>query len=294
MRSLRSSSVLILAAAVSVSAAGCKKNGEAKLPPATGEGAAPLPALPVLDGTKPDQPVGASEGRTTGSLFPHAEAQLAPSAGGTILSIRVKESDRVKKGDLLFQLDSRDAMLRRDQAKAALSAAEVNLRATQVEYDRTKVLFEQNAVPLAAWQAVQARWEGAQVGVQQAKVALAMAGKMINDASVHAPFSGVITAKLKNEGEMATMMPPTVVLILQDQETLDLHFKLPEKALATIKTGSKVKAAFTSVGLTREAAVTRISASVDQRTRTIELVAELPNTDQALRPGLLAEIEVVP
>jgi multidrug efflux pump subunit AcrA (membrane-fusion protein) len=90
------------------------------------------------------------------------------------------------------------------------------------------------------------------------------------------------------------MMPPTVVVMIQDQETLDLRFRLPEKALATVKAGGKLKATFSSLGVTREAAISRVSAAVDARTRTIEVVAELPNTDQSLKPGLLAEIEVLP
>jgi RND family efflux transporter MFP subunit len=285
--------LLLLAAlaplAIGSSACGKNAEGQAKLPPATGEGAPPLPELPKLD--KPTEVTAtAGERRTTGSLFARQEAQIAPNMSGVIVSLKLSENDRVKKGDVLFRIDSRDAMLRRDQAAAALKAAEVNLAATQVEYDRTKTLFEQNAVNKAVWDAMIARMDGARVGVEQAKVALAMANKAIGDATVKAPFDGVIAAKLKNEGEYVSMMPPAPVLILQDQSKLDLKFRMPEKALATVKPAQTITARFEAVGLTRDAAIVRINPTVDPRTRTVEIVAELDNADGALRPGLFADI----
>jgi len=130
--------------------------------------------------------------------------------------------------------------------------------------------------------------------VQQGEAALAMAQKGIADAVVKSPLDGVVTAKLKSEGEMATMMPPTVVLLVQEQGTLDLRFRLPEKSLATVKPGGAVKARFDALGVTRDAKIVRIQPTVDARTRTIEVVAELDNRDLTLKPGLLAEVELVP
>jgi RND family efflux transporter MFP subunit len=280
-------------APLAIGASACGKNaeGQAKLPPATGEGAPPLPELPKLD--KPATAGGsaiADDQRTTGSLFPRAEAQIAPNTSGVIVSLKLSENDRVKKGDVLFRIDSRDAILRRDQAAAALKAAQVNLAATQVEYDRTKTLFEQNAVNKAAWDAIVARMDGARVGIEQAKVALAMANKAIADATVKAPFDGVISQKLKNEGEYVSMMPPAPVVVLQDQSKLDLKFRMPEKVLATVKAGRTITARFEAVNVTRDATIVRINPTVDPRSRTVEMVAELDNADGSLRPGFFAHV----
>lgn len=274
--------------------AACKKaQKKAQLPPARGEGAPPLPELPQIDQAE-TAPVAPTEGKTTGTLFPHAEAQLAPNMSGIISRIAVKEGDRVKKGQVLFQLDTRDAILRRNAARTGLDAAKANLKATQVEFDRTKALFAENAVNRAQWEQMQARLEAAQIGVAQAEAGLAMAEKAISDAMVRSPIDGVVSAKLKNEGEMATMMPPTVVLLVQEMETLDLRFRLPEKALATVKAGGGVKARFQAIGVSRDAKIVRIQPTVDARTRTIEVVAELENHDLTLKPGLLAEVELQP
>jgi RND family efflux transporter MFP subunit len=276
--------------------AGCKrKDGASQLPPAQGSGAAPMPALPEINtGSKTDEAstVAPTEGHTTGTTYPRAEAQIGPNAGGVIERILVKEGDRIRKGQVLFRQDSKDAALRVDQAKAALEAARVNLRATETEHVRTKSMFDQKAVSQMQWDQVQARMDAARVGVSQAEVALSMAQKFFNDAVVRSPISGVVTAKLKNEGEMATMMPPTVVLVVQDQSALELRFRLPERALTQIKIGEAVRVNFEALGITRAAKISRIQNAVDARTRTVEVVAEIPNSDGALRSGLLASVEL--
>jgi RND family efflux transporter MFP subunit len=273
----------------------CKRGGGAALPPAQGQGAPAMPELPVIEKTSARDEatnVAPTEGRTTGTTFPRAEAQLGPNAAGVIEKIMVKEGDQVRKGTVLFRQDARDAALRVEQAKVAARAAGVNLRLAETEHERNKVMFEQKAVNQMAWDQIVGRLDSARVGVQQAEVTLAMAEKALADAVVRAPMDGVVTAKLKNEGEMATMMPPTVVLVLQDQSILELRFRLPEKALTEVKVGDAITARFDALGLSREAKVARISPSVDARSRTVEVIAMLPNKDGALKSGLLATVEL--
>lgn len=274
----------------------CKRqNAQQTLPPAQGPGAAPLPQLPSVptpSGAGEATTVVPTEGHTTGTTYPRAESQIGPNAGGVIAKILVKEGDRVRRGQVLFRQDTGDAALRVAQAKAVREAARVNLRAAQTEHDRTKVMFEQKAINQMQWDALVARLDGARAGVQQTEVALNMAQKMLSDATVRSPIEGVVTAKLKNEGEMATMMPPTVVLVVQDQSVLELRFRLPERALARIKVGDVVTANIDALGIAREARVVRIGSVVDARTRTVEVVAELANKDGALKSGLLAEVQL--
>lgn len=280
----------IVMSLVCVLAASCGRKDKPELPPASGSGAPSLPQLPAPSGSA--APVTVTEDKTTGTLYPHEEVQLAPKAGGIIEKIFVDEGARVKKGDVVIRLDARDAALRQAQARTSIKAAQVQLDAIKLEYERTKKLLDQNAVPRAQWEQVDARYQGALVGVQQAQDALALATKAVADAVVRAPMDAIVTAKLKSEGEMVTTMPPTVVLVLQDQATLDLRFRLPERSLATLKVGDEVTAKFSAVNVTKQVKITRINPTVDVRTRTIEVVAELPNADSSLKPGLLAEIEL--
>jgi RND family efflux transporter MFP subunit len=271
--------------------AGCGRK-PAQLPPATGAGAPPLPALPEMAKQPETTAVSPTEGRTTGTTYPRAEAQLGPNSSGLIAKINVEEGSTVRKGMVLFKLDERDAALRLEQARAAREAARVNLRAVQTEYDRTKPMFDEKAVNRMQWDQLVARLDAAKVAVQQADVAVSMADKAVADATVRSPIDGVVTSKLKSEGEMATTMPPTVVLVVQDQSTLDLRLRLPEHDLGKVKIGDVVTARFDALGTTREAKVIRINPAVDPRTRTVEVVASIPNPDRTLKSGLLAAVEL--
>jgi RND family efflux transporter MFP subunit len=272
----------------------CGRRKGPALPPATGDAAPPLPALPTIAKSSSEgTAVSPTEGRTTGTTYPRAESQIGPNAGGVIERIFVKEGDRVKRGMVLFRQDSRDAVLRVSQAKASLAAAQVNLRASETEYQRTKLMFDEKAVNQMQWDQMQSRLDGARVGVQQAQVALDMAQKALADTTVRSPLDGLVTAKLKNEGEMATMMPPTVVLVVQDQSVLELRFRLPERSLGELKPGDVVTARFDTAGAARQARVMRIQPSVDPRSRTVEAVAAIPNADGVLKSGLLASVFLV-
>ena len=290
MRRLAEISLLVVIAA---GAPGCKKKG-ADMPPAQGAGAPPMPSLPTVTPTNTEETsmVAPTEGRTTGTTFPRAEAQVAAKAAGIIQRIFVKEGDKVRRGMVLFRQDTGDAALRVDQAQAALDAAKVNQRSAETEFNRVKSMADQKAATGMQLDQGQAALDGARVGVQQAEVALNMARKSLADATARSPIDGLVTAKLKNEGEMATMMPPTVVMVVQDQSVLELRFRLPEKSLVEAKVGEAVTAKFEAVGITRQAKVSRIQPMVDPRTRTVEVVADVPNPDGALKSGLLAEVEL--
>jgi RND family efflux transporter MFP subunit len=272
----------------------CKKK-KADLPPAQGQGAAPMPQLPTVEpiGKSDDTTtVAPTEGRTTGTTFPRAEAQVAAKAGGIIERVFVKEGDKVRRGMTLFRQDTSDGNLRVQQAQAALAAAQVQAKTAETELNRAKSMFDQKAATGMQMDQAQAAADGARVGVQQAEVALSMARKMLADSTMRSPIDGVVTAKLKSEGEMATMMPPTIVLVVQDQSVLELRFRLPERSLTELKIGEPVTAKFEAMGVTKQAKVTRITPLVDPRTRTVEVVAEIPNPDGALKSGLLAEVEL--
>lgn len=277
--------------AVLAAGAGCERQEKAALPPAAGPGAPPLPDLEVPRGRGP-KTAAPTDDRATGTLYARKEAKLGPHATGVIDEILVEEGERVRKGQVLFRLDARDATLRRDQARAALEAARVSLRGLETEVGRTRVLFEQNAVNRQTWEQLENKYESARVGLKQAEVALAMAEKMLADTVVRAPFDGIVTTIVMHEGETATLMPPSVVLILQDQDVLELKFRLPERALARIHEGDVVRARIDALSTERDAKVIRVQPTVDPRTRTIEVVAQIDNRDGVLRPGLLAEIEI--
>ncbi|MCA9677488.1 MAG: efflux RND transporter periplasmic adaptor subunit, partial [Myxococcales bacterium] len=289
-RLARLASVLMFAALAATAACNKSEGGRADLPPASGPGAAPLPTLPAFAPSDAGAGATAPDTRTTGTLVARSEVAVAAKASGTIVEIKVDEGSVVKKGDVLFRLDSRDAQLMYKSAQTGVSQAKLHLAAAQREYDRAKSLFDQGAMPRQQWDQVQTALDGAKIGVAAAQNSAAVAQKMIGDATVRAPMAGIVIKKLMEVGSYATMMPPSPVLILQDQSTLELHFTLPERALGAVGTGDarKLTVQIPALGVTRVATVERLSPVVDPRTRTIEVIATIDNSDGSLRPGVMA------
>ena len=292
VRRIRSMFGALLVLALVGSGSGCQGKSEgAKLPPATGPGAPERPKLPAIDKAEVKAEVAKVSDETTGTTYPKERAEVAPNMSGVISMIAVDEGDRVKKGQLLFRLENSDMALRVRQAQAALRSAEVGMTSVKVEYDRTKRLLDKNAIDQASWDRIQAQYDSAQAAVDQAKVGVSMAREGLGDTTVKSPIDGVVTAQLKNTGEMATMMPPSIVVVIEDHSVLELRFRLPERSLRTIQVGDVVNAKFSALELEREAKVVRLSPSVDPRTRTFEVVSEIDNADGALKSGMLASID---
>jgi membrane fusion protein (multidrug efflux system) len=285
----RSSSIL----AVTLMLAGCGAGDDrTALPPATGPGSPALPALPAL--AAPAQPPGttASADRATGTLLPHAEVAVVARASGVLAELGVEVGAHVDKGQVLFRVDDRAAVLRLAQARTQLAAAAVQFRTARVEYRRAGALFDQQAVTQQHWDQVSAQLDTARVGVAQARSGVAVAGNAVSDATARAPIDGIVVALPVAVGDFVSAAAATRVVVLQDQATLDVKFRLPEQALLHVRAGDAVAISLPALAVTRTAQVAIVAPSVDPRTRTVELTAVLDNRDGALRPGLMADVSL--
>lgn len=287
------SAALALLLALPLVSTACQKKEGSALPPATGKGAparAPIPSLTELAKNAPvvQQSVALRAG--TGSLRPIREASLGPKQTGLLSAIMVEEGDRVKKGQLLFRQDSAQAQLNIEQARAAQGAAKVQLAQAQLDFDRTKTLRERGSIPQDALDQTKTRVDALSSAVEQATTALALAQKYGSDTAVTSPIDGVVASKLMNVGETATLMPPSVVLLIQEVDTLELRARLPETALRTLQVGHELNVTFPAIGETRGATISRIAPTIDAHTRTIEIIALLPNQDGRLKAGMMAEV----
>ncbi len=220
----------------------------------------------------------------------HRRSTLTPKVSSTVTAVHVRDGDVVKAGQALVTLDTQDFRLRVEQAEAARRAAQVQLDSAKLDWNRSKTLLADKAVPQAQYDAMDARLKGAQAGLAQADVALAMARKALRDATIYAPFSGIVVKRLVNEGEYASVMPATPLVIIEEVDPLDLRIQLPAPLAAMVRTGDRVKVRFPATGQTIEVALTRVVAALDPHSRTFSAVAELANHDHALRSGLYAEV----
>jgi RND family efflux transporter MFP subunit len=274
-------------AALLMASAGCsKKSGAEALPkPMASE-------LPVATATASSAPTdaGALGGLVaTGTTLAIKQAELSAKVSGALTSVKVAEGDRVKKGQLLFVVDTSTAAMQVKQAKAQLSAAKVSLSGADLEYKRTRELARMGAVSSAALDQSKLAYDQAKVGVEQAEAAVSSARKAAADGAVRSPLTGVVAKKLKETGESVSANAAPVVVV-QDISTLEVRVNLPESALATVRPGSAMSVEIRALGKTFATKVDRINPSADRATRTIEVVGLIANPEGLLKSGLLAEV----
>lgn len=225
--------------------------------------------------------------RLTGSLEANRESDVAADASGRVAATFVERGGYVKRGALLARLDARSASIAAAQAKADAEAARADARFRETELERTEKLIAQKAVPQAELDRARSAKESAEQHASSAEAKLALQAKSIGDASIRAPFDGIIAERWIDEGEY--VRPDSKVVTLVDIDTLRLKLTVPEAGVGAIKEGQHV--AFTVAsdpGASYEAEVRYIGPQLRQSSRDLVVEAVVDNKGRKLKPGMFA------
>ncbi len=161
--------------------------------------------------------------RATGTIRAREDAVLSAKATGQIRRVRVQVGDRVKTGAVLADMDSTNAQIGLQNARAMERLAVARLAEAEREVTRGKMLFEGQGMPQSAWDQVQTGREIAAAQLDQARAAVRQAEQAVQDASITAPFGGIVTAKFRNAGDTVTLMPVSPIVALTDVEHLEIR-----------------------------------------------------------------------
>lgn len=276
----------LLAAALAL--ASCSKAGQAALP-----AAAPAEAAAVGVKVVKASGDGGALLRATGELRARHEAAVCAEASGRILRFTVDVGSRVRKGEVLMELDASAARIQVQQAQAARAVAEAALRGVQADRRRVEELVRGDAASAASLEKLQLAEQQAAAAVQQAGVAVAAAEDQLARNTVRAPFDGVVTARTKSAGEYVSMMPPTQVLALVDVATVEVRAPVPEAVVDLLSPGDLLEATVSPSGKPFRARVRAIGSAVDAGARTVEVRADpVGPLFKELRPGAIVEVRL--
>ena len=229
----------------------------------------------------------------TGTALPVRASFLSASVPGLIMDIQVKRGDRVKKNQILLRLDAGGFALGVQQAEAGLAAAEVGVRTVERELKRFTRLRQSKAVPGATVDKVQAQHDGAVAQRDLAAVGLRMARRALRDATQRAPYDGVITMVLKEVGEYAPAMPPTMLMKIVDTSSLEVQAFLPEREATFAKVGAQARVRIDSADVERVGQVIFVSDAIDPGVQNFEIRVSVDNADGAIKAGAFARLEIL-
>ena len=223
----------------------------------------------------------------TGTLRADQESNIAADANGKVLQLLVERGQPVMRGQVIATLDARSASLSATAAQAQSRLAQSQLEQAQRECDRVKHLLQTGAISQAEYDrqtslcTVQ-QWSAAAAEAQQKS-----ATKLLGDASIRAPFDGIIGERMVNVGQY--VQPSTQVASIYDPDPLRLAVTVPEANLAEVKQGMQVTFTVAAFGEERFAASVKfISPNVRESSRDLVVEAVAPNHDVRLRPGMFA------
>ena len=202
---------------------------------------------------------------------------VTPRISSVVAAIHFEEGQSVDEGEVLVELDSREI-------RADLDLAEANLRERRSRYGRLETLAASQVVSEVELEEIQAQLQVAEAQVNSARARL-------EDTIIRAPFSGEVGLRRISIGGL--VQPNTVITTLDDIAVMKLEFSVPEEYLSVIREGLGIQAtaaawpdsAFTGT-------VTSVDSRVDPMTRSLAVVALMPNEDGALKPGMFLQVDI--
>jgi HlyD family secretion protein len=255
----------------------------------------------------------------SGKLQATRKADLSATVFGQITNIAVKEGDKVKKGDILLQIDRAQASAGAGQSRSAIAAAvaeagasEANLDQARKDLQRADANYKQHIISEAEYQrlqtglrAQQGAADAARNRVQQARAQLAATSDSLNKTTIRAPMDGVVTRKAVEEGEMAVIgtmnNPGTVLLTVSDMSVLEAELEASETDVPQVRPGQTALISIDAFpGQKFDGVVTEVGASPWIKTdpgstntgNVFKVKVEVKNPPANVRPGFTVTADI--
>src|SRR5438067_3595036 len=247
---------------------------------------------------------------STGYVVAQRKAAISSKASGRLEWLGVAEGTRVKAGEIIARLDSRDVSAQLDAAlanvnvaRAALEQALAEERDADVSLKRTRDLIAQKFVSQSALDQARARADRAVAGVASGRAGVVAAEANARNAQVavdytliRAPFDGIILSKSANVGDMVTPFSSAAdskgaVVSMADMSTLEVEADVSEASLSRISVGQPTEITLDALPDTRfRGAVSRIVPTVDRAKATVMTKVRFDEIDPRVLPEMSAKV----
>jgi RND family efflux transporter MFP subunit len=237
----------------------------------------------------------------TGSFQADEASDVAPETSGRVAATPVDVGQYVEQGAVLIRVQSVDANLRLDEARAAASRAEANVKLAESQYQLAVTTTQRYQSLLATGDVSRTVADQAKTGAEtslqsvntaraslaEAKAQLALAEKASTDTAVLAPFAGYISARQVSLGEYVQPSSPVVTLLKIDP--LRLLLTIPSVQASAVSRGQHVTATvdtFPDESFTGQ--ITAVNPAIAAESRAFIIEAKVANPKARLKPGMFA------
>ncbi|MBQ9137168.1 MAG: efflux RND transporter periplasmic adaptor subunit [Alistipes sp.] len=203
----------------------------------------------------------------TGNVEAEAVNNIAPQSPRRIKEIRYDVGDHVRKGDVLVRLEN-----------SALVQAKAQMENSKIEYERTEELYKIGGASKSEYDARSLQYE----------VAKATYENLLENTTLIAPISGIVTARNYDKDDMTGGLP---VLVIQQIRPVKIMINISENLFAKVRKGMKVYVTLEAYGDEQfSGSISRIYPTINNATRTFAAEVTIPNNDERVRPGMFARV----
>lgn len=206
---------------------------------------------------------------------------------GFVKSVNVNEGDRVKKGRLLYEIDSTDIDSKKEQASLNVQIQKNQFANVKLNYERYKRLYEKGLVSKFDLEQLELNYNTLKDSILIAQSGLTEINNQYKYLQIKAPNDGIIIKKNIKSGEMA--IPGSPALILSDLSALKIQAQITESDLSVIKLGLIVNISIDSINYSTKGKITSIIPSSNPMTHTFTIKIAFKRND-TIYPGMYAKV----
>jgi HlyD family secretion protein len=248
----------------------------------------------------------------TGTINPVTSVLVGTQVSGTIQQIYVDYNSRVKKGQILAQIDPAPFEAKAQQERANLLQARANVEKAQVSLvdtkrtlDRNTELYEKKFIAKSEldtaetnYEAAKAQLSVANAQVAQEEAALEYAETNLKYTKILSPVNGVVVSRNVDVGQTvaASFQTPTLFTIAQDLTKMQIDTNVDEADIGKVKVDQEVEFnvdAYPDSTFKGKVWQIRIAPLIVQNVVTYDVVATVDNPEMKLKPGMTANVSII-
>jgi HlyD family secretion protein len=233
----------------------------------------------------------------TGTLEATNTVVVGTQVSGVIQKLYVDFNSKVKKGQLIAELDKSTLLSSLQNSEADLERAEANFEYQESQLARNKVLYEKELLAKSEYDLILFNYKTSKAEVKSAKANLSRAESNVSYASIYSPIDGVVLNRAVEEGQTvaSSMNTPELFTITNDLSTMEVEANIDEADIGQLKVEQRVEFtvdAFSELTFKGNVTEIRLQPNSVSNVITYTAIITVSNPDLKLKPGMTASIVI--
>jgi len=237
----------------------------------------------------------------TGYVVARRQATVGPKIGGKLRDVLVEEGMLVNDGQVIAHLDDSNALAALNYAKATLEQAQISEADQRPILERNKGLVEKHVVSPDSYESIKASYDHALTAVTVARAALAVAQQNEDDTVVKAPFSGLVTLKAAQPGEIVSPISAGVgftrtgIATIVDMDSLEVEPDVNEALINRVRVDQSCRVTLNAYPDWQiPGHVVAVIPTADRAKATVRVRIAIDVKDSRIFPGMGARVTFLP